>query len=172
MIHTGEKPYKCSKCSHSSSHTSALVNHRMTHTDEKPYKCSECSYSSSRKSNLVNHQMTHIGKKPYQRNDIGKNSHFVHKTHRASNDFQNGSVRGPIFVKPLPFVKPLKFVKPLNLSDPFLSSSSLSPSSFSSNQPESHKSHPAAFFTSSPGESVFTPAPTVPPTFSTTSPSP
>ena len=185
MIHTGQNPYKCSECSYSSSQKTNLLNHQITHTGDKPYKCSECSYRTGWKSNLVRHQRTHAGEipyklnlvrhqmshtdeKPYQRND----SHLFHESRQDSNFFQKGNVQGPIFVKPLPFVKPLTFVKPVNFADPFLSSSSLPPSSFSSNQPESHKSHPAAPLTFSPGESVFTPAPTVPPTYSTTFPSP
>ena len=182
---TTEKPYKCSECSYSSSRKSNLVSHQMTHTGEKPYKCSECSYSTGWKSALVRHQRTHAGEKPYKSNLVRhqithtdekpyqrNNSHLFHESRQDSNFFQKGNVQGPIFVKPLPFVKPLTFVKPVNFADPFLSSSSLPPSSFSSNQPESHKSHPAAPLTFSPGESVFTPAPTVPPTYSTTFPSP
>ena len=118
--------------------------------------------------------MTHTGETPYQQNNVKDNSHYFHENSlgQASNHFQNSSVGGPIFVKPLPFVKAFTFVKPLKFADPFLASSSLPPSSFSSNQPESIKSHPAAPLTLSPSESVFTPAPTVPPTYSTTFPSP
>ena len=157
MTHTGEKPYKCSECSFSTGWKSTLVRHQRTHAVEKLCK-----------SNLARHQMTHTDESPYQRN----NSHLFHESRQDSSFFQKVNVLGPIFVKPLPFVKPLTFVKPVNFADPFLSSSSLPPSSFSSNQPEYHKSHPAAPLTFSPGGSDFTPAPTVLPTYSTTFPSP
>ncbi|XP_069703511.1 histone-lysine N-methyltransferase PRDM9-like [Periplaneta americana] len=63
---TGEKPYKCSKCSYGSAHSSDLVSHMRTHTGEKPYKCSKCSYESAQSSALVRHMRTHTGEKPYK----------------------------------------------------------------------------------------------------------
>ena len=51
--YTGEKPYKCKKCTYVCSQKSNLVKHQRIHTSEKPYKCKECSYACSRKYVLL-----------------------------------------------------------------------------------------------------------------------
>ena len=198
--HTGEKPYKCSQCSYRASQKSNILSHQLIHTSEKPLKCSECSFSTSRKPHLIRHQLTHRGDKlhkynesntiaiinhgrkeastipsqssdclnnacydstcvPCLRSGFEEDSPTFHDSSQAPNSFQNDSIEGPIFVKPIPFV---------TFADSIVSI----PSSFSSYQPASHMSHLVAPLTFSPGEFVFTPPPTVSPTYSTTYPPP
>lgn len=42
-IHTGERPYKCSKCPRTFIQSNDLKIHLRRHTGEKPYKCGVCS---------------------------------------------------------------------------------------------------------------------------------
>uniref|UniRef100_A0A2K5Q028 C2H2-type domain-containing protein n=1 Tax=Cebus imitator TaxID=2715852 RepID=A0A2K5Q028_CEBIM len=98
-----DKPYKCTECEKSFSHSSTLFQHQKIHTGkkshkfffqssnliqhgrihtaEKPYKCDECGESFKQSSNLIQHQRIHTGEKPYQCDECGRcfsqSSHLI-----------------------------------------------------------------------------------------------
>ncbi|XP_061715940.1 zinc finger protein 62-like isoform X3 [Cydia pomonella] len=63
---SGEKLYKCAKCSYTSADIHNLRTHTMLHTGKKPYKCDQCSYASAGRNTLLDHMMTHAGEKRHK----------------------------------------------------------------------------------------------------------
>ncbi|XP_063391777.1 oocyte zinc finger protein XlCOF6-like [Cydia fagiglandana] len=65
IIHTGEKPFRCTYCGYESSRKSNLRTHLTTHTDDKPFRCTHCDHKSRTKAHLRTHLITHTGEKPF-----------------------------------------------------------------------------------------------------------
>jgi len=137
MTHTGKKPYKCSECPYRSRRKSYLTIHHRRHTGEKPYECSECNFRSSGKSRLVRHKKLHRGKFDIKTSVAQNIKHTVLKsksqvsTPTSTSKHQLDS-EGPLFVKPLNLVKPLTLVDPPTFVNPFISKSSVLPTSYPS----------------------------------------
>nr|XP_047904582.1 zinc finger protein 852-like isoform X4 [Anser cygnoides] len=66
MLHTDEKPYKCTECGKGFKGTTTLLNHMRVHTGEKTFECLECGKRFNRKAGLVVHRRIHTGEKPYK----------------------------------------------------------------------------------------------------------
>jgi len=67
IVHSDDKPFKCSKCEKTFKRMAALKEHlRNTHTDEKHFQCLICQYACRDRRNLKTHMLIHVGLKPYQ----------------------------------------------------------------------------------------------------------
>ncbi len=77
MIHTGEKPYKCSHCDKRFNNSGDLKRHEMIHTGEKPYTCDQCGMSFTLKTSFTAHWRIHTGEKPFTCDQCGKVFHKI-----------------------------------------------------------------------------------------------
>ena len=59
-IHSGEKPFKCSKRSYAGNSGSDLTIHIRIHSGENPVKWSECSFATRLAGTLTRHMRIHL----------------------------------------------------------------------------------------------------------------
>ena len=63
--HDNIKPYACTECSKSFTHSSHLAVHKRIHTGEKPYKCRICGDGFISSNHLKRHMKTHSNHLPF-----------------------------------------------------------------------------------------------------------
>ncbi|XP_071448126.1 zinc finger protein 64-like [Hetaerina americana] len=64
-IHAGVKPHACKICPYKAVDSGSLRKHMRVHTNERPYKCQICPYSARDSSQLTVHLRTHTGDHPF-----------------------------------------------------------------------------------------------------------
>ncbi|XP_074519398.1 uncharacterized protein LOC141785143 [Halichoeres trimaculatus] len=75
LIHTGEKPFKCTvpECDRQFRSTTEVKRHYLlNHTTERPYKCDHCGKGFIKKCYLNVHAKIHSGEKPFVCQCCGK----------------------------------------------------------------------------------------------------
>ncbi|KAG5887725.1 hypothetical protein JTB14_035075 [Gonioctena quinquepunctata] len=78
-FHSGDKPYKCTRCGKRFSCDGTYQEHLSKHAGEKPHKCELCPKQFNHKTDLRRHMCLHTGQKPYACETCGKG--FIRKDH-------------------------------------------------------------------------------------------
>ena len=80
VVHTGDRPYSCSKCDKSFSVSSYLKKHMRFHTG------SDCGRSFSNSGNLNKHKNTHTCEKSFSTSGKLKRHQGVHKAEAETEE--------------------------------------------------------------------------------------
>ncbi|KAJ8916735.1 hypothetical protein NQ315_013939 [Exocentrus adspersus] len=78
-FHSGDKPYKCTRCGKRFSCETTYEGHLSKHAGDKPHKCELCPKQFNHKTDLRRHMCLHTGHKPYACDTCGKG--FIRKDH-------------------------------------------------------------------------------------------
>ena len=63
QTYPGEKPFGCSRCDKTFSHSSYLQKHKQIHREQMLFPCSRCNKVCSQSGSLKRHQKSHTGEK-------------------------------------------------------------------------------------------------------------
>jgi len=95
IIHSGEKPWGCSKCQTKFTQKSALNVHiKRMHSNQQPHSCQLCGKLFAVKGKRDEHLASHLNEKPHKCPKCGKrfsqqkNLHYHLKAHDGIKDFK------------------------------------------------------------------------------------
>lgn len=93
VVHTGDRPFKCTLCDYACSEEAVLKQHLRTHTGEKPFVCNICHKSFSASTALSVHMRIHTGFKPLTCRFPGCGKRFSESSNLAKHERTHASIR-------------------------------------------------------------------------------